>query len=668
MKRALLSGSIPPRVFALAALATLSASSAMSEGATGAAERGIGRERERKHLRTSTGHRERLVIRLFGALEIEDAGRRLGPGDLGGARPKQVLEILLAARGHRVPTDRIAELLWGEERPKDVAASIQTFVSVLRRHLVVDREHARELVVTEQEAYRFATDLVELDLDRFDQLLERSSREPTRQARRSLAQALALVRGEVLEDEPYALWADDLRGSYQGRVLGARLEAADCALAERDFDDALVHSEAAVALDRFSERAHRTAMLALYALGRQHDALARYRMLRSLLADELGLDPTPETRALEAAILRQEDVHSLLPRPLTRADEHAAAPSARLLGRKQELELLERAAHNALEGSFALVLIEGDAGLGKTRMLDEVAAFFSAAHVGRAQCSLLEQHLPYVPLAAALRDAGLELGGERVPALGRVLPELALTGPAREYTEVEGLEALVRVLSEQAPVVLLLDDLHSADRATIAALDYLQHRLVGVPGAVVTTVRTVYAPPDHPLRRLRPTTEVRLCPLTAEDLAPLEIVGLHESTGGNPRFVTDALANGKRLALSPSLQETLLAQLRGEGRRAYRILLAASLLAQPFEPEPLATMLELDVAELTEQLEQLCERRILRVEGNGFRFRYDLVRAVVYYSLSPARRRILRERLPHTGEQLQAPPVRIAGSTWDLYA
>src|SRR5580765_4352102 len=77
----------------------------------------------------------RLAIRLFGALTIEDGRRRLGPSDLGGVRPKQVLEILLAARGHRVPTERIAELLWGAERPKDVGGSIQTFVSVLRRHL-----------------------------------------------------------------------------------------------------------------------------------------------------------------------------------------------------------------------------------------------------------------------------------------------------------------------------------------------------------------------------------------------------------------------------------------------------------------------------------------------------------------------------------------------------
>lgn len=612
--------------------------------------------------RRGSEYRERPLVRLLGPLEIAVGKQSLGPGDLGGVRPKQVLEILLAARGHRVPTDRIAELLWGEERPRDVAGSIQTFISVLRRHLAPDRDRSRQLVVTEQEAYRFETDLVELDLDLFDQLLERAAREPTRQARRLLEQALALVGGEVLEDEPYARWAQDVRDSYQGRILGAHLEAADAALAERDFATALVHSDSGAALDRFSERAHRTAMLALYARGRQHEALARYRTLRSLLAEELGLEPTSETRALEAAILRQEDVHSLLPRPIVRVGVPTADGSLQLLGRKRELEILEPAVEQALAGSFALVQIEGDAGLGKTRMLDEIAELSGRARVGRAECSSLEQHLPYVPLAAALRDAGIEFDGAG-PALARILPELALNRPAREYTEVETLEALVRVLSDHEPVVLLLDDLHCADHATITALDYLQHRLAGVSGAIVTTIRTVYAPADHPIRRLRPSTEIRLCPLTAADLEPLGIPRLYESTGGNPRFVTDAMANGNHHALSPSLTETILSQLRTEGRRAFRILLAASLLTPPLEPEPLAAMLELDVGELTEQLERLCERRILRVEGYGFRFRYDLVRAVLYYSLSPARRRILRERLAASEPDLRFAPTPTLG--WD---
>lgn len=616
---------------------------------------------------TSDPHRERPLIRLFGPLEIAVGERTLGPADLGGVRPKQVLEILLAARGHRVPTDRIAELLWGGERPRDVAGSIQTFISVLRRHLVTDRDRGRELVVTEQEAYRFATDLADLDLDLFDQLLERAAREPTRQARRSLEQALALVEGDVLEDEPYALWAQDVRGSYQGRILGAHLEAADAALAERDLAAALVHSESGAALDRFSERAHRTAMLALYARGRQHEALARYRTLRSLLAEELGLEPTAETRALEAAILRQEEVDSLLPRQITRAGEPASDGPVRLLGRRHELELLEQAIEQALDGSFGLVQIEGDAGLGKTRLLDEVAELCGSARVGRAQCSSLEQHLPYVPLAAALRDAGIELDGA-APALGRILPELALARPAREDTEVETLEALVRVLAEQEPVVLLLDDLHRADHATIAALDYLQHRLAGVAGAIVTTFRTVHAPADHPVRQLRPSTEIRLCPLTAEELEPLGIPRLHEATGGNPRFVTDTIASGNRLELSASLTETLLSQLRAEGRRAYRILLAASLLTPPFAPEPLAATLELDVGQLIEQLERLCERRILRVDGYGFRFRYDLVRAVLFYSLSPARRRILRDQLAETEPDRRFAPIPALGSDEKGYA
>jgi hypothetical protein len=105
------------------------------------------------------------------------------------------------------------------------------------------------------------------------------------------------------------------------------------------------------------------------------------------------------------------------------------------------------------------------------------------------------------------------------------------------------------------------------------------------------------------------------------------------------------MANGNRAELSAALAEMLLAQCRAEGAWAYRILLAASVLEQPFEPEPLAILLRVDATELVEELERLCERRILRVDGPRFRFRYQLVRDVLLASLSPARQRLLRERL-----------------------
>jgi len=586
------------------------------------------------------------VIRLFGPLSIEEGERSLGPRDLGGSRPKQVLEILIAARGHLVPTDRLAELLWGDARPQNAAGSLQTFVSVLRRHLAADGDRARELVVTEAEAYRFATELVALDLDCFDQLLERSAREPTGKAREALEHALDLVRGEVLEDEPYTAWALDLRGSYQGRVLGARLDAADAALAEFDFAAALAHAEAATMLDQFSERAHRSEMLALYALGRTHEALSRYRTYRKRLDDELGLEPAAETRALEAAVIRQEDVRSLLPRPIQSAHVDAAGHAVRFLGRRAELHTLLHTVRRRVDDSLTLIQIEGETGLGKTRLLDELQGQLQGFRIGRATCSLLERHLPYVPLATALREAlaGVELDPERRPALRQILPELALNTPKPNVDEIDVLEALVSLLAEHAPIVLLLDDLHYADARTVAALGYLRRRGVGLAGAIVTTSRHFSPTPGRPPHRLEADARVQLESLSTGDLAPLGIPDLHDTTGGDPRLVAEALANGHAARPSETLTEALLAQCRAEGDWAYRVLVASSVLEQPFEPEPLADLLGVDAAELVETLERLCERRILCVDGFGFRFRYELVRQVLLESISPARQRLLQQR------------------------
>src|SRR6201988_3093569 len=156
------------------------------------------------------------AIRLFGSIEVVHAGRTLGPRDFGGTRPKQVLEILLAARGRPVPVYRLARLLWGERLPGNFAASIQTFVSTLRRHLCADQACARELVVTERAAYRFAVERAMIDIDRFDERLAKARRAASGAARRSRTDALALAPGEVLEDEPYADWAQELRGTYRG--------------------------------------------------------------------------------------------------------------------------------------------------------------------------------------------------------------------------------------------------------------------------------------------------------------------------------------------------------------------------------------------------------------------------------------------------------------------
>jgi hypothetical protein len=189
----------------------------------------------------------------------------------------------------------------------------------------------------------------------------------------------------------------------------------------------------------------------------------------------------------------------------------------------------------------------------------------------------------------------------------------------------------------------MIDDLHWADPQTVAALAYLRRRGRGIGCAIVMTVGDVDV--HHPVRRLRTDVSVRLEPLSAEDLAPLGLPELHEWTAGIPRLIMEELEDGRRPYPSRSLVEALLAQCRAEGDYAFRALVAASLFDQPFDPEPLADLIDTDVTVLTEELERLCERRILRVDGSRFRFRQEVCRRALMASMSPARQRLLQERL-----------------------
>jgi hypothetical protein len=209
-------------------------------------------------------------------------------------------------------------------------------------------------------------------------------------------------------------------------------------------------------------------------------------------------------------------------------------------------------------------------------------------------------------------------------------------------------------------MVLLLDDFQWADPQTVAAVSYLQRRAGDIPSALVTALAAEETPAEHPARRLRPAACVQLAPLSAADLAPLRIPDLQESTGGNPRFVGVAIANGDHAELSGAVAETLLRRCRGEGAFSYRLLRASSVLEQPWDPELLATLLGVDAAELIEELERLCERRILQVDGLGFRFRYQFVRDVLRADVSPARERLLRERLDQLRDPMGASSDRAA--------
>ena len=273
-------------------------------------------------------------IRLFGPLSIEEGGRSLGPGDLGGVRPKQVLEILLAARGiacrSTASPSSSGETSAPGTPPARCRRSSPAFAATSPRTGIgparLSSPSPRRTGSRPSSSRWTSTASTSCS----------SARHASRRARpaRSLEEALTLVRGDVLEDEPYSSWALDVRGSYQGRVLGRVSRLPTLPSPSSISRVALAHSEAAAVLDRFSERAQRTAMLALYALGRQHEALARYRAYPHPARRRAGARAEPGDPRARIGDPGQENPQSLLPRPIGAEARAHTIDSVRLLGRR----------------------------------------------------------------------------------------------------------------------------------------------------------------------------------------------------------------------------------------------------------------------------------------------------------------------------------------------
>lgn len=603
----------------------------------------------------SIGSRPTSAVAVLGAVRVRAGERVLGPRDFGGIKPKQLFELLVLARGRPVPKDRLADELWGDALPQNVSGTLESYVSIMRRRLGPDK-----LVETTPGGYRFVIEHADVDLDRFDDLVRRAAGAGPRAARRHLEQAIALVRGDVVEDEPYASWAETERLVYRGRVVQAHLDAAEAALACRDGNAAVALAERALERDPLSEQAYRTLMLASYAVGRQDGALRAFDRCQRMLADELGVAPMQETRTLFLRIHAQAPLAELLPAPAwdgLPAAIDLQAPRVPLVGRGQELDALASAVTGSLGGAYALVMVEAGAGMGKSRLLDEVVARLGegreagsggvgeagAVRVGRARCSSLERELPLVPLAMALRSA---LPADAPDPLARVLSELS--PEAGEAGRIRALEVLAELAGGNGPTVLVLDELHWADPSTITALCYLRHRCARARLAVVAAVDPGQVGPGHPVSWLEPDVRLRLGPLSRSVVDALGRPGLYERTGGHPLLTAECLeaeANGRADDVLIALGPWVLEQSQSAGPLAHRLLVTAAVLGRPFCPEELTSVVDGPPAELAAELDRLCERGLLRVEGAGFDFRFELVREVLANSVSPARRRLVRDRL-----------------------
>ena len=601
-----------------------------------------------------------VELRLAGTFRVVRDGIQLTDGEIGSRKSRTLLKLLAVERPGLVTIDRIAEILWPDERPASPEQNVATMVSRLRAVL------GAELIQGGRAGYRLAAgpDVV-VDLDVAAGFCEQAEGKLGTAAAVALAAAERahelLSAGTAIGEEHYADWADPAREQVRELLRRVRLAAAEASLATGDPRRAASYAEAAVAADPLDEAAHRWYMSAAAAAGEQAKALAAYEALRQRLGRELGADPAPQTRELHLAILREQD-GGLALGGSGREVPPGPRPGAILLaGRDRESKVLREAWAAAAGGQPGLVTITGEAGIGKTALAEALAA--EAAGDGgtvlRTRCYETERSLFLQPIVEAIAPVATstpagtlrQLLGEHATAAAGLLPEIAaLLGPpppGRGSVEMERrrafetVRAFLRGLAERSPVLLLVDDLQYAGQSTVELMHFLGRERAGTRLLMVATVQAENdAQVDAALAPVARRVEVG--PLDADAVAQLaraagrdELAGrILERTRGHTLFVVEvlrALASGEE-GVPESLRTAVQARVRRAGPPVETLLRAAAVLGSTVDPLTLGAMLELAPAAALEQCEAALGARLLVVSGRDYEFANDLIRDVLYAS------------------------------------
>ncbi|HET9730439.1 MAG TPA: BTAD domain-containing putative transcriptional regulator [Acidimicrobiia bacterium] len=251
----------------------------------------------------------RVQIALLGPLEVRVDGEAIA---LGGTKPRSVLAILLSEANHVVSAARLVDELWGEDAPERASNTLQVHVSNLRKALAPAAEAlgVREVVQTRAPGYIVQADAALLDLIRFRDLITAAERAVGTRDFSNAADlyraALTLVYGDPLADLVDEPFADTIRAHVEQMVARAQDALLETDIMVGNHRDALPEIERRVAAEPLNEHLRGLLMIALYRCGRQADALAAFQDARRVLVEELGVDPSPELRDIEARVLAQD--------------------------------------------------------------------------------------------------------------------------------------------------------------------------------------------------------------------------------------------------------------------------------------------------------------------------------------------------------------------------
>ena len=592
-----------------------------------------------------------LRARLLGALEIELNGTAIASPAT--RRPWAVFAYL-ALSPRPVARGELASRFWPDVLDASARASLRSALWTLRREI------GDALVVGTERVGLAEGSGVWIDAREFDRL---AASDP--------ATALELCRGDLLEgfeDD----WAVVARDRHRERVIELLEALAQVAEDEGDAREAIELTRRQVDQDRFDEESHRRLIVRLDRAGDRAGAMRTYRALAERLRRELGVSPSRQSRELVERLRAATPTHPV-------AGMIAPPPSSLpLVGRERELAELERLWQRLSAGSGAVAVISGEAGIGKTRLATELRARARASGGLTATGAALDLG------GAAPLSLWAELIRELLPALAPPPPEAAwpddlavLTAElpahfarggtpsltvAPEFQRTRLFEAVVALLgwaARQAPLLLVLEDVHSADAPSLELAGYAARRVAGLRVLIVITCRDLPRSADvdrleHALRaRGLLACELELGPLPPEpvaalarqaaDLSEADVRRVMERAEGNALLAVETartLGHGQE-DVAPSLRGSVRVTLGPISDDARHLVELAATAARTIEAVELGRLpLDDPEAAATAALGS----GLMVAAGDGVAFRHALLRDAVYEEIAAPRRRGLHHR------------------------
>jgi DNA-binding SARP family transcriptional activator len=608
----------------------------------------------------------RVRLRLLGPIELEIAGAVV---PLGGQKRIGMLAFIGLQPRHTARVAQLADAIWPGQGTEQATRTIRTYVSQLRHagltDLVADRTG---------NAYRLDIPETAIDAVAFEQLINRGLAETeAATARQHLAAALELWRASPLTEIKELDWTQPAIATLEALHRSALRGLVDARLALGEHVALAGELELLVVAHPYDEGFWRALMLALYRSGRQTEALRTYQRARRQLLDDLSLEPGPELRELEAAILRQDSSLLLASRePVTVAAVPAAAPVAApvsdlswvapsalpLVGREEELALLADWLPEGFVGPRMAVL-EGIPGVGKTRLLaalaerqpDDVLVLFGRAEDRATPYQLwhrlVERLLPTLPVATAPEAfatltaiAGRAAEGSSALASAPGLPAVSIS-------------RLIEETARQRRVLLVLDDLHWADEASLNVLRWVLETSDFAGLAIVASSRPI----DHgaptllaeTLRAAERANALRTVPIhtldRARTAALVAAIGgsaasadaLFESSGGVPLLLVELLQREGAGAPATSLASEVERRLQRLGTDGADLVRVASLVGLSFDAILLGAALRMDDADVASTMDIAVTEMLIRPvpeDPGSYEFSHPVIADAVRSTIS----------------------------------